>query len=96
MSAVINECDISFAVFVDYRPIRNATQTFQEELEPLLELGRGEDWCIPAYEEWIAWFTLIDWLYKIDWSFSFIYNSIHHHNNNNANHKSTKYVISNT
>ena len=38
---------------IDYRPIRNATQTFQEELEPILELGRGEDWFIPAYEEWL-------------------------------------------
>ena len=39
---------------VDCRPTRSATQTLQEELEPVLELGRGEDWFTPAYEEWIV------------------------------------------
>ena len=35
---------------VDYRAIQNAQQTFQEELSPILDLSRGEDWFIPAYE----------------------------------------------
>lgn len=39
---------------VDYRPIQNATQTLQEELVPILELSRGEDWFIPDYETVIS------------------------------------------
>ena len=37
---------------VDYRFVENGRQTFQEELKPILELARGEDWFIPSYEEW--------------------------------------------
>ena len=36
---------------VDYRFVENARQTFQEELKPILELCRGEDWFIPMYED---------------------------------------------
>jgi len=39
---------------VDYRFVENDRQTYQEELKPILELSRGEDWFIPAYEEWSA------------------------------------------
>ena len=39
---------------VDYRFEENARQTFQEELKPILELCRGEDWFIPMYEDYVA------------------------------------------
>jgi hypothetical protein len=39
---------------VDFRPIQNATQTLQEELGPILELSRGEDWFLPDYETVIS------------------------------------------
>jgi len=39
---------------VDFRPIQNATQTLQEELGPILELSRGEDWFLPIYETVIS------------------------------------------
>jgi len=39
---------------VDYRFVENDRQTYQEELKPILELSRGEDWFIPAYEVWSA------------------------------------------
>lgn len=39
---------------VDYRAIKSARQIFQEELSPILELSKGEDWFVPSYE------TIID------------------------------------
>jgi len=39
---------------VDYRYLENGRETFQEELKPILELARGEDWFIPAYEDFIS------------------------------------------
>ena len=35
---------------VDYHPAKNATQTLQEKLGPILELLRGGDWFISDYE----------------------------------------------
>ena len=46
-----------FAIYrsyiVEYRFVENSRQTFQEELKPILELCRGEDWFIPKYENYI-------------------------------------------
>ena len=39
---------------VDYHFVENGRETFQEELKPILELSRGEDWFIPAYEDYIG------------------------------------------
>ena len=41
---------------VDYRQVSSSNknaQTLQEELGPILDLSRGEDWFIPPYETWI-------------------------------------------